>query len=79
MTIETREVLAEAYRGLQKGRSMLSHAVMVDEAGREVRVVCNCVKLDSIADRHASDPGAVPTCPRCRRIISRQKIRTAVP
>jgi hypothetical protein len=66
--VETRAVLAGAYRGPDVSRrQLLTHAVAVDETGRELAVLCNRVGLDSLADRQASDPSAPPTCPSCVR------------
>jgi hypothetical protein len=64
---ETREVLAGAYRAGLPG-TMLRHAVEVDEAGHAVRVLCNRVALDSLADRNAGDPHDEPTCRACLRV-----------
>lgn len=72
--IETREVLAAAYLGPNKTRGrMLSHAVVVDSDKRVLGVLCRRVSALSLADRHASDPSAPPTCEYCQR-----KIRTAM-
>lgn len=65
MNIESRAVLAGAYTS-NRGR-MLIHAVRVDDTGLELSVLCDRVSLDSLADRHASDPNAPPTCPACLR------------
>jgi hypothetical protein len=66
MIIETRDVLAGAYMA-RKPLSLLSHAVIVDEQGLAVQVLCGRVNLDSLADRYASDPAAPPTCKICQR------------
>lgn len=71
MKIETREVLADAYLGGSR-RTMLSHAVEVDEAGKEIRVLCDRVKLDSLADHYAQDTTRLPTCGACRRLVQRK-------
>jgi hypothetical protein len=63
--IETRSVLAGAYRG--QLRSMLTHTAMLDEEGAEIGVKCKHVEPVNLADRHASDPDARPTCQRCLR------------
>ncbi len=62
-TIQTRSVLAGAYRASDK-RSGLTHAVFADgmEPGTSL---CGRVKSESLADGHASDPSAEPTCKRC--------------
>ena len=73
--IETRAVLASAYTRQYRGR-LLTHAVEVED-GMETRVLCGRVKLDSIADRYADDPRAVPTCLICyRRLLRIQERRT---
>lgn len=61
--IETREVLADAYRG--RSRTLLSHAVELTAAGDVVRVLCGRVALDSVADHYAQDTTLPPTCRRC--------------
>jgi hypothetical protein len=67
-SIETREVLAGAY--MSRSASMLSHAVEVDADGIELRVLCDRVELDNLADRFASDPYAAPTCKTCQRRLA---------
>jgi hypothetical protein len=69
--METRAVLAGAYLRVRSWRSYLTHAVEVNEAGVEVKVLCDRVQLDSLADRCASDPTAPPTCPACLRRLGR--------
>jgi hypothetical protein len=64
-TIETRAVLAGAYRGRAATGAMLRHAVRVDADGHAVAVLCTRVALDNLADRHAGDPLAAPTCAVC--------------
>ncbi len=61
--IETRHVLAGAYAA-KNPKSMLTHAVVVDAEGIEVRVLCRA-KVDSMADSFAGDTTATPTCPTC--------------
>lgn len=73
MTIETREVLADAYAAKTSTGTYLRHAVAVDNDGRAVRVLCNRVKLDSLADSEAGDPDAEPTCKPCRSAWKRTK------
>jgi hypothetical protein len=64
--IETRGVLAGAYRGKDIGeRALLTHAVAVDAQGSEVRVLCGRVKLDHVVDCYADDINKPPTCPNC--------------
>lgn len=76
--VETRAVLAGAYRGGRASlKTTLSHTVEVDDAGRARRVLCNDVALDSIADRHAADPDAKPTCPRCVKKDPRRREETS--
>lgn len=67
--IETREVLAGAYLA-RRPRMMHSHAVEVID-GAIVRVLCRRVALDSLADRHASDPAAPPSCRACQRAAAK--------
>jgi hypothetical protein len=70
---ETRAVLAAAYRrGDRRGR--LTHTVLVDDDGREIKVVCGTVKLDSIADVFSTDSTAPPTCPRCLAFYRRKNL-----
>lgn len=63
---ETRAVLAGAYKGRLGDRSMLTHSVIVWADGTPVTVLCRSVALASLADPHASDVNAAPTCDRCR-------------
>lgn len=58
---ETREVLAAAYRGKPPAR-FVSHTLDTVKG----KTLCNRVKPDNLADSHASDIHAVPTCPTCR-------------
>ena len=62
---ETRFVLAGAYLFFAEEDTLLAHAVEVDAAGNDVRVLCGRVKLASLADPGATDPGEEPTCKRC--------------
>ena len=64
-SIETREVLADAY--YRHGTRMLKHAVEVDSMGQVMRVLCERVSRYNLADRYASDPHAAPTCETCIR------------
>jgi hypothetical protein len=70
---ESREVLASAYgrRLTYKGakKSMLRHAVEVDANHDAIRVLCNRVTFDNLADRGAGDPTRPPTCPACMRAL----------
>lgn len=70
MIVETREVLAGAYRG--GVARTLSHAVVVDATGIAVEVLCNRVNVDNLADRYASDPHAPVSCTACRRAVQRR-------
>lgn len=73
--IETRSVLAGAYEGGARRKhappgKCLTHSIEVDEAGRDVRVLCGRVRLDSIADAGADEPeerASRPTCEPCER------------
>lgn len=72
MRTETRAVLADAYGPRRSAQTLLTHAVELDEEDREVRVLCNRVKLDSLADRFAlseADRQALPTCAVCARAV----------
>lgn len=69
--IETREVLAGAYA--RPPRVMHSHAVEVDAEGMAIRVLCHRVDVINLADRHASDPKATPTCRVCQRKLRTNK------
>jgi hypothetical protein len=63
---ETRAVLAGAY--LSGSRTLLTHTVELDANGFEIRVLCNRVQLDSLADPYAlseTDRKAQPTCKTC--------------
>ena len=76
MKIETREVLAGAYKRGVRDTRLLTHAVEVDERGRELRVLCSRVKFDSLADRGSLTEfqrGFEPTCPACARAWRRYK------
>jgi hypothetical protein len=64
--LETREVLAAAYLGPNKGRTMLTHSVEIGERGSVIRALCRRVSPLSIADHHAQDTTLEPTCPNCR-------------
>jgi hypothetical protein len=69
MRIETRAVLAGAYRE-NNPKSFLTHAVEVSDAGRTERVLCSRVKLDSMCDLYGlpeSEHYARPTCPVCAK------------
>lgn len=70
MRLETREVLAAAYLGPNKGRTMLSHSVEIGERGSIIRVLCDRVSPLSIADHYAQDTTLPPTCKTC---LSRSK------
>jgi len=64
--LETRGVLAGAYRGRGEERTTHTHAVVVDDEGRDVRVLCP-QPLDHIVDSCSDPQGShdAPTCPRC--------------
>jgi hypothetical protein len=62
MTFQTRAVLGGAY---MRASTRLTHTVEVDIDGREVRVLCNRVDLNSLADEFAGNVKAKPTCPHC--------------
>jgi hypothetical protein len=64
---ETRAVLAGAYKGQRASlKSLLTHAVWLDDQGNDRGVLCQGVKLYSIADPNAGvDVNSIPTCARC--------------
>jgi hypothetical protein len=68
--IEVRGVLAGAYvsGGRRKcppsTQTFLTHAVAVDAEGRDIKVLCNRVALDSLCDVVV---GGEPSCPTCAR------------
>lgn len=64
--VQTRAVLADAYPAKHRG-ALLTHSVLVDAAGLELKVLCGRVQLDSLADEMATDRTAAPTCQTCRR------------
>jgi hypothetical protein len=64
--LETREVLAEAYLGPNKGRTMLSHSCEIGASGMLIRVLCGRVSPLSIADKFAQDIALEPTCKVCQ-------------
>lgn len=69
MKIETRDVMRDAYKGSRvRADVVLTHATEVDSGGRPVRVLCDGVKRENIADVHGDEPESAnlrPTCPRC--------------
>lgn len=71
MNVVTREVLADAYKGKRRSLdALLTHAVERDDDERLVRVLCDRVELDSIADGGSLDEAdwhKPPTCPVCAR------------
>lgn len=76
MRLETREVLAGAYVRDIRDTRLLTHAVEVNERGREIRVLCNRVTFDSLADAGSLTEfqrGLEPTCPACARAWRRNK------
>ncbi len=65
--LETRHVLAGAYRGRQEERVTLTHAVVVDADERSVRTLCR-QPVDRMGDTYgesAEELAMPPTCPRC--------------
>ena len=72
MKLETRGVLAGHYRGdaLAKAKT---HAVEVDSAGNDVRVLCGEIDVDHMCD--AIEP--VLTCPRCKKRLRGRAARKA--
>ena len=85
---ETRGVLAGAYKGRARkglegqaaGPRLLTHSVEVDgpwPTGRDVRVLCNRVPLDHMADSYGGDVNAPPECSVCRARLERIAKRIA--
>lgn len=67
--LETRAVLAGAYRGARiEARTLLTHIALVLDDESISRTLCNRVEVDSLADSGATatDP-KLATCTRCRR------------
>lgn len=65
--VESRGVLAGAYRGGAERRGLLTHMVVLDATDGEVRTGCR-IGLDALVDRYGmDDPHAAPTCPSCAR------------
>ena len=66
--LETRAILAGAYRGTSVSRrTLLTHVAVVREDGSIARVLCGRVDIDSLADSGAMDVHAIPTCQTCAR------------
>lgn len=71
LKVQTRELLADT-RGYSRriaSGQMLTHSVLVDADGRDLRVLCR-VKLENVADCFAGDAASVaarPTCRTCAR------------
>lgn len=75
--LESRQVLAGAYRGDIEKRALLTHAVIVEADGDEVRVLCS-QPLDHVADANSGseeDLVAPPTCSRCLERWERLRLR----
>lgn len=74
--VETRAVLASAYRVASEGRGVhratLTHAVEVLADGTPIRTLCATVLVASLADVDATDAAAAPTCPRCAKLDPRR-------
>jgi hypothetical protein len=66
MAIETRAVLAGAYKGAAGRAALLTHAAVVVE-GDVTAVLCGRVAPESLADEFAADTTAAPTCATCAR------------
>lgn len=64
MTYETRAVLGAAYK--HDRTAYLTHLVELNAEGEEIRVMCNRVKLEHLADPLAIPTGSMPTCHKCR-------------
>jgi hypothetical protein len=66
--LETREVQEAAYLGPNKGRTKLTHAILVAEDGSIVRVICGRAMLSSIGFSNTPfDASQEPTCRPCRQ------------
>lgn len=70
--IESREVLADAYRVTAPAR-MLTHAVVVNRSGEVMAVMCRRVNVDNLADRFAAPPDAPITCKACATALRRHR------
>jgi hypothetical protein len=75
--IETREVLASAYLSGRRSHTYLTHSVVADDRGNEIRVLCNRVNLMRVAD-HLSNPAGLNEPPTCKMCLRRDP-RFAVP
>lgn len=63
MVIETREVLAGAYKGRAEERATLTHSL---GEGAE-RTLCGRILEERLADRFAGNVSEAPSCTRCRK------------
>lgn len=52
---------------------MLHWEAVVDEEGYVNETLCRRVRPESVADEHASDKLAAPTCARCLRAVARRR------
>lgn len=68
--LETRAVLAGAYRGRSASLAATRTHSFDTRTGR---VLCGGVKADSLADVMADNPNLPPTCPTCRKRDLRSK------
>jgi hypothetical protein len=69
-TIETRGVLAGAYRGHNRVGEMLTHSIVVQRPSGGEKVLCRRVRVEHLADPYAFTPdelAAPPTCGECLR------------
>lgn len=62
---ETREVLADAYQGGRRSLSSMLRHIVERRYGKDIRVLCGRVSLESVDCRGACDLDAEPTCQRC--------------
>jgi hypothetical protein len=69
--IQTRAVMAAAYKN-KKLDSCLTHSVVLDEEGNDLKVLCGKVKIDNLADMYSEDHTAAPTCKICAAKLAKQ-------
>lgn len=68
--LETRGVLAGAYRGQNTARGMLTHTIVETLPSGKERVLCTRVRVEHLTDHYAHTPAeldAPPTCTECLR------------
>ncbi len=74
-TYSTVALLATAYPGAN-AKASLTHTLMTfraEDGSTHENVLCNRIKLASVADECATSPHAAPTCPLCSKRDPRSK------